>query len=332
MARKRARRYRSRREAEREHPLLHQDNLVPLENFADLLGDYEFPKLEYVRCQLIDAGGKCHKLHGWGWIAQLKNESEGYIGHDCAEEHFGGDPRFAAVFTAAAERVDKEITIGLLEAALRPLIDDPSMPDRLNDVKRRWRQLYDRAANLPGQLTEPLRKELSARRKQASLDVVINVIQVETEIDENKRERKIVTRHPTRWGVLSGLQALDIRPLGKIGLRLDDAGAAIRQAVISGDQSKDTLSKWLADLQYIERADQALKQHEANLLAFCRPDNLKLLWLLFSGRFEQLSAIRVALEIISRKRVMDDEVATTREAWAQEIKAANGGSEFNTAH
>ena len=66
MARKRARRYRSRSEAEREHPLLNQDNLVPLENFADLLGDYEFPKLEYVRCQLIDAGGKCHKLHGWG--------------------------------------------------------------------------------------------------------------------------------------------------------------------------------------------------------------------------------------------------------------------------
>jgi hypothetical protein len=45
---------------------------------------------------------------------------------------------------------------------------------------------------------------------------MISVIYVEIEVDEKtKRERKIFTRRPVRWGVLSGLQALESKPLGK---------------------------------------------------------------------------------------------------------------------
>lgn len=57
---------------------------------------------------------------------------------------------------------------------------------------------------------------------------MISVIYVEIEVDEKtKRERKIFTRQPVRWGVMSRLQALESKPLGKVGQRLNDAEAAL---------------------------------------------------------------------------------------------------------
>jgi hypothetical protein len=201
MLKQRAKKYGSRSEAERDHPLLNADNPVPLATFTDLLGEYEFPKAERIRCQLIDQKGKCHELHGWGWIAQLADQSEGYIGHRCAEKHFEDDPRFAELFKQAAARVTQEIAIGRLVSALSSLLEQPSLPATLNDLKRRWQDLYQRALSLPGQLTDALRKELAARRKQGNHDVMIRVIYVEIEIDETtKREQKIFTPHPVRWG------------------------------------------------------------------------------------------------------------------------------------
>lgn len=329
MAKQRAKRYRSRTEAERDRPRLSRDNPVSLKEFVDLVGDYEFPKAEYVRCQLVDDTGKCHQLHGSGWIAQLMDESEGYIGHDCAEGHFATNPRFASLFTAAAERVSREITIGQLVAALTTVLANPGLSEALNDLKRRWDLIHNRAMNLQARLTDPLRKELTARRKAGNANVMIRVHYVETEIDAQGREHKLVRHQPVRWGALSGLQALDPRPLSKIGQRLNDAKSALEKAVASEDQPQKQLGKWVADLEYIERAEEDLRQYETSLEAFCRPENLKLLWLLLQGRFEQRAAIRVAIDIASRRQVSDTEVDAARDAWVQEIKAAQGGRDFD---
>jgi hypothetical protein len=233
------------------------------------------------------------------------------------------------MFAAAAARVDQEISIGRLVAALRSLLEKPGLSEALNDLKQRWGQLYDRATSLPGQLTAGLRKELAARRKQGNAAVMIRVAYVEIELDEKKRERKIITRQPVRWGSLSGLQALDSKPLGRVGQRLSDARSTLDQAVASEDRTADELGKWVDGLEYIERAEQDLKQYEANYTAFCGPENLKLLWLLFQDRYDQLAAIRVALEITSRMRITDAETAAVRNTWVDEIKAAHGGREFD---
>jgi hypothetical protein len=138
----RARRFHSRMDAEAARsPRLHADNPVPLEQFADLVGDYKFPRSEYVRCQLVDQEGRCHRWHGWGYIAQLKDGTEGYIGHDCAEGHFKADPRFAAMFAAASARVDREITTDLLVARLSELLADVELPITLKAARRRQQRL-----------------------------------------------------------------------------------------------------------------------------------------------------------------------------------------------
>ena len=328
MLKPRAKKYRSRSEAEREHPRLSPDNSVPLATFADLLGEYEFPKTEWVRCQLVDQKGTCHELHGRGWIAQLGDESEGYIGHRCAGKHFEDDPRFADLFRRAAARVTQEITVGRLISSLRSLLEQPQLPETLSNLKRRWGELYQRATSLPGQLSDPLRKELAARRK-ANPNVMIRVIDVEIEIDEKtKRERKIFTRRSVRWGVLSGLQALESKPLGKVGQRLNDAESALHHAVASEDQPQSSLAKWVGALEYVKSAEGHLERYEAVLAAFCRPENLKLLWVLFRDQFDQRSAVRAALEMTSRRRATDAEVSAARDAWAGELRAAHGGRDF----
>jgi hypothetical protein len=327
MTKQRAKRYGSRSEAERDHPRLNTDNPVPLATFTDLLGEYEFPKAEHIRCQLIDQKGKCHELHGWGWIAQLADRSEGYIGHRCAEKHFEDDPRFAELFKRAAARVTQEITIGRLVSALRSLLEQPQLPEALNNLKRRWADLYQRATNLPAQLSDPLRKELAARKGNAN--VMIRVIYVEIEIDEKtKRERKISRPQQVRWGVLNGLQALDSKPLGKVGQRLTDAEIALQQAVASEDQPESSLAKWVGALDYVKRAEEDLRKYEATLAAFSRPENLKLFWMLFRDQFDQRAAVRAALEMTSRKRATDTEVTAARDAWASELKAAHEGRDI----
>jgi hypothetical protein len=325
----RAKRYRSRDEAEREHPRLKADNPVPLKDFVNLVGKYVFPKADFVRCQIVGPEGKCHQSHGKGWIAQLTDLSEGYIGHRCVEGHFGHDPRFAHLFSKAAERVEKEITIDGLVTALRSILQKPGVQEEVHKLKLRWRDLYQRGTDLPGRLTQALRKELASRRKRNSLDVVIRVIYVETEEDERSKEKRTVTtRRPVRYGVLSGLQALDATQLGKVGLKLDAVAGAMQQAIASQDQPQPLLEKWLGALAYIERAEQELSRYEATLAAFSRPDNLKLFWLLVPNRLDQLAAIRVAIDISSRRTVTDTEVSEVRKIWADEIRAANGERDF----
>jgi hypothetical protein len=84
----------------------------------------------------------------------------------------------------------------------------------------------------------------------------------------------------------------------------------------------------VAALEYVKIAEEHLANYEAALGAFYRPENLKLLWMLFRDQFDQRTAVRVAIELISRKRVTDAEVGAARDVWSREIKAAHGDREF----
>jgi hypothetical protein len=116
--------------------------------------------------------------------------------------------------------------------------------EEVHKLKLRWRDLYQRGTDLPGRLTRALRKELASRRKRNSLNVVIRVIYVETEEDgRSKEKRTVTTRRSVRYGVLSGLRALDATQLGKVGLKLDAVAGAIQQAIASQDQPQPLLEK-----------------------------------------------------------------------------------------
>ena len=330
MATDRAQRFTSRSEAERARPRLSPDNSVPLEQFADLVGDYKFPnKREWVRCQLVDDKGECKQLHGWGWIAQLESGAEGYIGHECAEDHFEADPRFAGRFAASRARVTREITTDLLVARLRKLLDDPTIGQALNTAIRRRGRLHDRVMDVRNALPPQLLRKLTERAKRDNTAVMVRIVYVEIEVDEKTAKRREIHKpQALPWGNLAGLGGLDHRPLSRIGGKLADADAALMKAVASTDQPVRTMQKWATSLEYVDRADAELDQRHVLIDNFCRPENLKLLWLLLDKRFEQLAAIRSVLGIMSRKHITDDEAASMRAAWSEEIRAAHGGREF----
>jgi hypothetical protein len=332
MAPGRAQRFRSRSEAERARPRLSANNPVPLVQFADLIGDYRFPEPEWVRCQLVDERGECKQRHGWGWIAQLTDGSEGYIGHDCAEDRFGADPRFADKFAAAAIRVDREITTDLLVARLMRSLADPNVRQAESDALRSRDRLSERLMHTRNLLPRAVLDKLSDRAKRRDMEVMVRVLYIETEVDEKTGRRRQVTKpQDRRWGMLSGLEGLDNRPLLKIGSRLRDAEAALSHAVASVDQPDSSLRKWASAIEYVGRAAPEIRQRAALLDSFCRPENLKLLWLLASDRYDQLTVVNAALEIATRKRVTDEEAGAAHMAWSQEIKDAHGGVDFQLA-
>lgn len=329
MATGRAQRFKSRSEAERARPRLSVNNPVPIERFADLIGDYRFPESEWVRCQLIDERGECKQRHGWGWIAQLTDGTEGYIGHDCAEDRFGADPRFADKFAAAAVRVDREITTDLLVARLTRLLADPNIRQGLNDALRSRDRLDERLMRIRNLLPRAVLDKVSDRAKRRDVEVMVRVLYIETEVDEKSgKRRQVVKPQDRRWGILSGLEGLDNRPLLKIGGHLRDAEAALSQAVASVHQPDRSMQKWASAIEYVERATPEIRQRAALLDSFCRPENLRLLWLLAPGRYDQLAVVNAALEIATRKRVTDEEAGAAHKAWSQEIKDGHAGLDF----
>lgn len=325
----RAQRFTSRGEAELARPRLSADNPVCLAEFADLVGDYRFPKPEWIRCQLVDEKGRCKKLHGWGWVAQLADGTEGYIGHDCADDHFKADPRFAGKFANAVARVDREITTDLAVARLGRLIADPRIRVTLDTAMRRRNRLSDRLSRLRNLLPPVVFKKLVDRAKRGDAAVMVRILYVEIETDEKtKRRREVVTPKQLRWGILTGLEGLDDRPLLKIGKRLAEADTALLRAVAAVDQPVTSMRKWAAALEYVDRVAADLEKHEALIDGFTRPENLKLLWLLAEDRFDQLAVVNAAVEITTQKRVTDEQAETARDAWSQEIEDAHGGRKF----
>jgi hypothetical protein len=321
----RAQRFTSRHEAEAARPRLKPDNPVPLVQFAYLIGDYQFPKPEWVRCQLIDQQGKCKKNHGRGWIVQLTDDSEGYIGHQCADDHFGKDSRYAGRFAAAKARVSREIETDLLVGRLKVLLEDVRIAQTLNAALRRREQLSERVTQIRDLLRPKLFQALTDRSKRGDTQVLVRVLYEEEEVDEGTgQKRKVLRPQALRWGALVGLESLDYRPLLRIGARLKEAEAALSQAVASVDQPLRQMQKWAAALEYVPRADAELDKHDAPLRSFCQPDNVKLLWLLAKDRFGQLAAVNAALEIATRKRISEKEAETTRDVWRQEIRATHG--------
>jgi hypothetical protein len=182
MANERARRFLSRQEAEVSRPKLNPQAVIQLDRFADLIGDYTFPKSDWVRCQLVDQKGKCKRLHGWGWIAQTTDETEGYIGHDCVQGHFGNNPRFAALFAAAAARVGREIDKDALVSRLNRLLLDENLPPSIESAKYRQRHLNAQILRIRTLLPLSLIKKLD-RVKGNDRDVAIWVFYQEEEED-----------------------------------------------------------------------------------------------------------------------------------------------------
>ncbi len=285
-----------------------------------------------MRCQLIDEKGKCKRAHGWGWIAQLRDGTEGYIGHDCAEGHFQADPRYAGMFLAASARVDEEITTDQLISRLQGLLSNSEVATTLNLAWNRWRAISDRIGTLRLGLAPDIRAKLLDKLKRGDNAVLINVLYIEWKESERTGEkRQVIKPRPVRWGHLSGLEILKSNKISQVGRRLAEANDAGLAATASIDQKTEKMNKWASALEYWQRAHRDLDEIEATVGSFCLPQNLKLLWLFASKRKDQVALVRTALELTSQSTISEAEASITRDNWEREVVTAHNGLEFEVA-
>lgn len=95
--------------------MLDRDASIPLTEFAGLVARYVFQRAEWVLCQLDEKGSVCRQEHGRGWIARRRDGKEGFIGRNCAHDHFGAD----ANFSSEARRIDRELRVDDLVDRIR---------------------------------------------------------------------------------------------------------------------------------------------------------------------------------------------------------------------
>lgn len=325
----RARRYTVRVELVRDRPFLNPDAEIPLSEVADLTADYRLQKAEWVRCQLVDENGRCTRLHGWGWVAKLADRTEGYIGHDCVDSHFGKDQRFDNLIAQAAARIDREITTDDLVRRLERFLADSTLRSLLAAARVQWTALNDRILNLRNRLPSEVMRNLRDRLKRKNTLVEVRTIYIEWEDDKRTGEKR-QRRNPivVSWAHLSGLEAIRLNKILKIGARLVDAEAALQRAIASIDQPLADLRKWATALEYSTRVDQDLTRIQTAIDEFHHPQNLKLLWLLEPRRVDQLAVVRSALELATSGVVSDAQAIAARDAWEQEIMDAHDGRAF----
>jgi hypothetical protein len=324
-----AKKYLSRPELERDRPKLDITKPIPLSEFAGLVCSYEFKPPEHVHCQLLDDKGRCNHKHGIGYVGCLKTDTEGYIGHMCAADHFKDHENFRTLFTTERVRVEREADTERLIGRLSHVLASPGSAETVEALLLERQRQWDEATRVRRLLGPKLLRIIEERGKRRDLAVRIKIEIVETEIDERtKRQIQRITYQPVVWGYLVGIDGLDHKPLDKIGGRLQEAKSALKVAAASPDQTDVDMSRWAQALEYVPMAGKNLAERKSLLDGFCKPDVLKLLWLFDRDRFTQIAIANAVIEIATRRRPAEYEGAEHRAAWETEIRAANQGREF----
>lgn len=317
----RAQEFRTPREAEAGRPRLETSCSIPLEAFAGLIAKYSFAEVDWQRCQLEELGSICRQEHGRGWIAKRKDGKEGYIGRNCAHDHFGADLNFAA----ETSRINRELRVDALVSRLNALLNKPDLTQRLVAAIEWQDTLLEKIVQRRQLWPAQLLSRLQDMAKTGNREIRVEVCYVEY---DKEKKRNVYTWQSVAVSAVSGLDGLDSLHARQIGLRLEKASEAKSSAVATQEQSEKSMRAWADALDDIGRCETELQAIESAYEAFAKPENLKWQWLLVRRQAEQIEIVQCVLELASGRPVADSTAAETRKVWEQEIRAANNGRDF----
>lgn len=310
------------RDVEAARPSLDRECGISLQEFAGLVGPYSFPEADRVSCQLDEKGdgSLCRQVHGRGWVVRRKDGKEGLIGRDCAKGHFGAD----ANFSSEVQRVNRELRIDSLVARILERQSDESFADRLDAAINRQRELRDQITKLRDCWPEELLRRLADMGKSGNSSVMVSVRYVEK--DEGGRPK--YTYQPVRIGSISTPGAMDRSALSAIATRLQDAQAALHEAIPDRQQKERKLREWIQAIDGLEQCEGELDEIPEGLAQFTAPENLKLLCWTVRPDHIQDAILRAALELMTGQSVSEEEARREKLALAGEIRKANGSRDF----
>lgn len=285
--------FRTPQDAREAHPRLDLDAAMPKEAFDAITGVYSYDRAHFVICQLEINGQICRQEHGKGWIMRRTDGVEGYIGKDCAHEHFKKDH----AFTNAVAHARRQVRTGALIERLRCLLDDPLRRDRIVDGFERQRALLREIRRIRDLLPFVVKETLERVAKGGRNAVWLEFEYLEKDEDKDGNVFEVSRWRPETIGVVDSPSSIDLG-------RVDSIGEAFRAALTAYDYAKPspehpyrTLLGWAESLEALDRCESDLDELSNGLESFLRPMNLQLLCWLCRKESDQVDTVQAVLRL-----------------------------------
>jgi hypothetical protein len=317
--------FQSSQEAQAAHPRLDSEAPMPKESFRAITGVYMFPRTDWVLCQLTVAGGTvCRQEHGKGWIMQRADGVEGFIGHDCARDHFGADQ----LFRTEAARARREVRTDELVARLKTLLSDPTRRERLQDGFKRQQQLRRDVRRTRDLLPNSVKTRLHDMTRTSNRSVQVQFEYRQLIEDKDGKEREVSKWERRVIGAVINPSAIDLTAVELLGERFRSASAALEYADPSPERTEKELRTWVRNLEDVEQCEADVDEAAESLDAFAQPENLRLLCWTCRNPDEQIQVARAALTLARGTEVSDSAARKPLEDWRRTLSDANQGRRF----
>ena len=300
--------------------------LITTQNFADLVGDYNFPEDAHCQVERKDSEGiLCGHEHRKGWVGRRKDGKEGLIGSSCGPTYFKDHADFEHHRAFVTRELDLDDVISRLKAFEREgafLLRLDACAERLRSLRERSKQMVE---SLPADVHERLKT--MAKAGNASVNIEINF---PTRV-EDKRTGEIRTR--SSWvsqsiGSVAGLDIVDRAKLISLGTELK----AVRSTYQSLDTRREAgirkLRAQVRTLDSLSTLESVVADLEEKLEAFEGPENLKNFWLLSRQQGSQSKCIRVWAAATGVPNPSNNWVRTTLAKAEEKLRDSNGGREI----
>lgn len=317
--------FQSSRKVRAARPRLDTDAPMPKERFRAITGVYMFPRTDWVTCQLtIDGGNMCRTEHGKGWIMQRADGIEGFIGRDCARDHFGADH----AFSKEVARARREMRTDELVARLKALLANEARRERLADGFQRQQQVRKHVRRIRDLLPNALKNRLHDMTKTGNRNVFA-WFEYQERIEDNEGKERVVTKWERRQvGDVTSPSAIDITAIELLADRFRSALAALENADANPERTEGELRSWVQSIEDIESCEADVDEVAESLQAFLQPENLKLLCWTCRDSNDQVQVAQAALTLSRGSEVSETAARKALEGWRRSVSDANQGRRF----
>lgn len=275
----------------KSRPAFDETCLITTQNFADLVGDYNFPQDAHCQVERKDAQGiLCGHEHRRGWVGRRKEGKEGLIGSSCGPTYFKDHADFEHHRAFVTRELDLDEVISRLSAFKR----DGVFLSRLDGSAERLRSLRERSKKLVDSLPDDVHERLKTMAKAGNASVNIEV-NYPTQVED---ERTGEIRAKSSWvsqsiGTVAGLAIVDRARLISLGTELKTVRATFDALDIGRDVGIRKLKAQVKTLDSLSTLESTVAELESQLAAFQSPANLENFWLLTRRQSSQFECMKV---------------------------------------
>lgn len=311
-----------------EFPTLDTSASLKLEEFERVVGETAFPKIHYAECQLLRISGReCRSRFGDGAVILRKDGVVLYIGGDCVERHIQEGSEIGQRVADELELMRRRNRIAELRRRIAERHTDAQYAAQL---KADWgrcialrKRLYAERASIPGLVLD----RLSDLRKRGRRDVPAVALEVEQYVDRNGDQQTRIKRHPISLGIVANPEGIEVGAVESLEETMRLADSARRRALPDDFPFENDLIALLQQLDAVVGAASMLDDAEDALTKFLRPENLRAVSWLASRAADQERVVAQVLSAVGHSP-RPERVRATIEQWSAEIRAANGGRDF----